>query len=193
MDDVDRAHDTLMAINPQVALLQCTAGYPPDYGQLDLAVIPTYRQRFPRAVVGFSGHDSGIAMSAVAYALGARIIEKHFTLDRTMRGSDQAFSLEPAGMRKLVRDLRRARIAMGDGEKRRYDVEIASALKMSKSIVAARDLPAGTVLRPDDLAMKSPGGGMWPYQLPDVVGWRLTAALVADQPVDPTMLEHPAE
>ena len=193
MQDVQRAHDTIMAINPQLALLQCTAAYPPDYDQLDLGVIATYRERFPRAVIGYSGHDSGIAMSAVAYATGARIIEKHFTLNRAMRGTDHAFSLEPVGMRKLVRDLRRARLAFGDGEKHFYDAEIAPSQKMGKSIVAARDLPAGTVLRPEDLATKSPGGAMWPYQLPEVLGRRLKAAVTADQPLEPSHLEQAEE
>ena len=193
MDDVQRAYDTIMAINPQLALLQCTAAYPPDYDQLDLGVISTYRERFPQAVIGFSGHDSGIAMSAVAYALGARIVEKHFTLNRAMRGTDHAFSLEPVGLRKLVRDLQRARIAFGDGQKHFYDAEIAPSHKMGKSIVAARDLPAGAVLRRDDLATKSPGGGMWPYQLPEVIGRRLRAPIAADQALEPGLLEHAAE
>jgi sialic acid synthase len=189
MEDVQRAHDTIVSSNPQLALLQCTAAYPPEYDQLDLGVIATYRERFPRTVIGFSGHDSGIAMSAVAYATGARIIEKHFTLNRAMRGTDHAFSLEPAGMRKLVRDLRRARLAMGNGEKRFHDAEVTPSLKMGKSIVAVRDLPAGTVLRREDLTSKSPGGGMWPYQLPEVVGRRLTAAVATDQALEPGLLE----
>jgi sialic acid synthase len=193
MDDVQRAHDTVMALNPQLALLQCTAAYPPEYDQLDLGVIATYRERFPQAVIGFSGHDSGIAMSAVAFATGARIIEKHFTLNRAMRGTDHAFSLEPAGMSKLVRDLRRARLALGNGEKRFHDTEVAPGLKMGKSIVAARDLPAGAVLRREDLATKSPGGGMWPFQLTEVIGRRLTTAVTTDQPLEPGFLEHAAE
>jgi sialic acid synthase len=193
MDDVQRAYDTIMAINPQLALLQCTAAYPPEYDQLDLNVITTYRRQFPGAVIGFSGHDSGIAMSSIAYALGARVIEKHFTLNRAMRGTDHAFSLEPVGMRKLVRDLHRARLAMGDGKKQFYVTEITPSQKMGKSIVAARDLSAGTVLRREDLATKTPGGGMWPYQLDEVIGRRLTTAIAEDEALEPSHLEHPEE
>lgn len=187
LEDVQRAYDTIMPINQQLALLQCTAAYPPEFDQLDLGVIRTYREQFPDVIVGFSGHDSGIAMSAVAYTLGARMIEKHLTLNRAMRGTDHAFSLEPLGLRKLVRDVRRARTAMGDGTKHFFDSEIEPGHKMGKSIVALRDLGAGQVLRVEDLALKSPGGGLWPYEMNQVVGRRLLVALPADEMV---ALEH---
>ena len=82
-------------INPQIAILQCTAGYPPAWAELNLRVIETFREEFPDAVVGLSSHDSGIAMALVGYVLGARIIEKHFTLDRNMPGPDHRASLDP--------------------------------------------------------------------------------------------------
>lgn len=189
LEDVKRAYDTIMPINPQLALLQCTAAYPPDFDQLDLGVIRTYRDRFPDVIVGFSGHDSGIAMSAVAYTLGARMIEKHLTLNRAMRGTDHAFSLEPPGLRKLVRDLRRARSAMGDGTKRFYDAEIEPGRKMGKSIVASRDLPIGHLVSEADLALKSPGGGLWPYQIGEVVGRRMRVHLPADDMIAQEHLE----
>ena len=188
MDAVVRAHDTARDHNDDVCIMQCTAGYPPAWDELNLSVIASYRERFPETVIGFSSHDNGIAMATAAYALGARAVEKHFTLDRTMRGTDHAFSLEPAGMRKLVRDLRRARLAMGDGEKRPFDSERAPVRKMSKQLVAARDLPSGHVIIQDDVAARSPGGGMTPDRLQELVGRRLTADLPADQPFSPEIL-----
>ncbi len=98
LEDVVRAHELVAEINPNVAVLQCTASYPPAWDELDLRVITTYRELFPDSVIGFSSHDSGIAMALAAYVLGARIVEKHFTLNRAMRGSDHAFSLEPQGL-----------------------------------------------------------------------------------------------
>lgn len=178
--DVRRAYEVITAINPRVCFLQCTAAYPPAFEQLDLRVIETYRREFPDLVVGFSGHDSGIAMSIVAYTLGARVIEKHFTLNRAMKGTDHAFSLEPSGLTKLVRDLRRTRDAMGDGVKNCYPSEIEPGIKMGKKLVVSRDLPAGHLLRADDIAMKSPGDGLHPYRLPEVVGRTLRAPLSAD-------------
>lgn len=180
-DDVQRAYDTLLPINTQVAILQCTAAYPPNYEELDLRVIETYRDRFPEAVIGFSGHDSGIAMSVVAFTLGARVIEKHFTLNRALRGTDHAFSLEPVGLRKLVRDLKRTRAALGSTQKTFYDTEVPPSVKMGKKLVAAADLSAGHVLTAADVAMKSPGDGLRPYLLDDVLGKQLRVPLAQDE------------
>jgi sialic acid synthase len=170
IEDVQRAYDTIMPINPQLSILQCTAGYPAAFEELDLRVISTYRDHFPNAGIGFSSHDNGIAMPVAAYILGARIVEKHFTLNRASKGTDHAFSLEPVGLRKMVRDLERTHKAMGNGVKKIYDSEKAPIVKMGKSLVVARDLPAGHVLRREDIVMKSPGGGIPPYELDKVLG-----------------------
>lgn len=184
MEDVCRAHAAVTRKNQQVAILQCTATYPAPFEVLDLAVIRTFREAFPDTVIGFSGHDNGIAMALVAYVLGARVIEKHFTLNRAMKGTDHAFSLEPTGMRKLVRDLRRARIAIGDGTKRVHPGEVGATLKMGKKLVAARALPAGHVLRREDIAIKTPGDGIAPFELPRVLGRALRKAVDADANID---------
>jgi N-acetylneuraminate synthase/sialic acid synthase len=170
LEDVKRAYDAILPINPNLAILQCTAGYPAAFEELDLRVISTYREQFPKATVGFSSHDNGIAMPVAAYMLGARIIEKHFTLNRAMKGTDHAFSLEPVGLRKLVRDLDRTFKAMGDGKKKLYESERAPIIKMGKSLVVARNLPSGHVIGPNDVVMKSPGGGIPPYDLDKVIG-----------------------
>jgi sialic acid synthase len=170
IEDVQRAYDTIMPLNPQLAILQCTAGYPAAFEELDLRVIATYRDRFPGAIIGFSSHDNGIAMPVAAYILGARIVEKHFTLNRAMKGTDHAFSLEPVGLRKMVRDLERTAKAVGNGVKKIYDSEKAPIVKMGKSLVVARDLPMGHTLMPADVVMKSPGGGIPPYDLDKVLG-----------------------
>ena len=191
LEDVERAYDTIMPINPQLAILQCTAGYPAAFEELDLRVIGTYRDRFPEAVVGFSSHDNGIVMPVAAYMLGARIVEKHFTLNRAMKGTDHAFSLEPVGLRKLVRDLDRTHKAMGDGRKKIYESERAPILKMGKSLVLARDLPGGHVLRPDDITMKSPAGGIPPYELENVIGRMTLKPLFEDDCLSFEVLSEP--
>jgi sialic acid synthase len=178
LDDVRRAYDTIAEINPNLAVLQCTASYPPGWDELDLRVITTYRELFPDSVIGFSSHDSGIAMAVAAYVLGARIVEKHFTLNRAMRGSDHAFSLEPQGLTKMVRDLRRSRVALGNGEKRMYPCEVEPSIKMAKKLVITRPLPAGHVLSAEDVTAKSPGDGLPPYEIDNIVGRTLR------QPVD---------
>jgi len=170
LEDVQRAYDTIMPINQQLAILQCTAGYPAAFEELDLRVIGTYRDRFPGAIIGFSSHDNGIAMPVAAYMLGARIVEKHFTLNRASKGTDHAFSLEPVGLRKMIRDLERTHKALGNGVKKIYESERAPIVKMGKSLVVARDLPGGHILGPGDIVMKSPGGGIPPYELNKVLG-----------------------
>ncbi len=181
MEDVRRALDAILPINPRISVLQCTACYPvEDYGQMNLQVIDTYRREFPETVVGLSDHESGFAMAVAAFTLGARVIEKHFTLNRAWRGTDHAFSLGPNGLRRLVKNLRRARMAMGDGVKRRFPSEEKPLFKMSKKLVAARDLPAGHVLTSKDIALKSPGDGLPPYEFESVVGCRLKTPLAED-------------
>jgi N-acetylneuraminate synthase/sialic acid synthase len=170
MDDVNRAYDAIMPINQQLSILQCTAGYPAEFSELNLAVITTFRERFPNTVIGLSSHDNGIAMAVAAYMLGARVVEKHFTLNHTWKGTDHAFSLEPIGFRKMVRDLERLKVAIGDGVKRTYDSEKNPIIKMGKKLVAARDLPSGYTIRREDIALKSPGDGLPPYEMDKVIG-----------------------
>jgi N-acetylneuraminate synthase/sialic acid synthase len=184
IEDVERAVDTILPIDERLCVMQCTAAYPCAVDELQLRVIETYRERFPDVVVGLSDHQSGIAMSVVGYLLGARAIEKHFTLDHAWKGSDHAFSLMPEGMRRLVRDLRRVPDALGDGVKRRLPSEERPLEKMGKKLVAARDLPAGRVLGPGDLVAKSPAdGGLPPYELDRLVGGRLRRALREDDAI----------
>lgn len=184
MADIQRAYDAIMPINPQLAILQCTSGYPAAFEELNLKVIQTFQERFPKAVIGWSGHDNGIAMSVAAYVLGARIIEKHFTLNRANKGTDHAFSLEPIGLNKLVRDLRRTRISMGDGVKRTYTSEVDPLMKMGKQIVAVRSIPAGTILRREDLTFKSPAeNGLPPYELDKVIGHSIKVDVNEDDPI----------
>jgi N-acetylneuraminate synthase/sialic acid synthase len=184
LEDIRRAHDSVMPINNQICFMQCTAGYPPEWHELNLMAIDTLRKEFPEIVVGFSSHDSGIAMAIAGYMLGARIIEKHFTLNRAMKGTDHAFSLEPIGMTKMVRDLRRLKIALGDGKKVPFDSEKTPIAKMGKSLVAKRNLPKGHILSSDDIAMKSPGGSLPPYEWEKLVGMMLSRSMKEDEPFD---------
>ncbi len=183
MEDIQRAYDAVMPINPQLAFLHCTATYPTQPEEMNLRVITTLRERFPETVIGLSDHYNGIAMSVAAYVLGARIIEKHLTLNHTWKGTDHALSLEPIGMSKMIRDLRRTRVALGDGVKRILPGEQGPIQKMGKMIVAARDLPAGHVLTARDLAFKSPADGLPPYEVERLLGRVLLQPLAADEAV----------
>jgi N-acetylneuraminate synthase/sialic acid synthase len=184
MEDIDRAVQAILALNSQLCVLHCTASYPADVEDLNLRVIETLRARYPDLVIGLSDHQNGIAMALVAYMLGARVFEKHFTLNHAWKGSDHAYSLMPEGMRRLVRDLHRVPVALGDGVKRRLPSEERPLTKMGKKLVASRELPAGHVLSPGDLEAKSPAdGGLPPYELDRLLGRRLLRPLAFEQDV----------
>jgi sialic acid synthase len=184
VEDIDRAVEAVLPTNPQLCVLHCTASYPADVEDLNLSVIATLRDRYPDLVIGLSDHHNGIAMAPVAFMLGARVFEKHFTLNHAWKGTDHAYSLMPDGMRRFVRDLRRVPSALGDGVKRRLPSEERPLQKMGKQLVAARDLPAGHVLAAGDLVAKSPAdGGLPPYELDSVLGRTLARPLSSEQAV----------
>jgi N-acetylneuraminate synthase/sialic acid synthase len=187
LEDVKRAYNAVRPINKYIALLQCTATYPTDPAMMNLNVISTYKREFPEAVIGLSDHYNGIALPIAAYVLGARIIEKHFTLNRASKGTDQAFSLEPQGMERLVRDLVRTYSALGQSVKTCLKEEESAKMKMGKKIVASRDLAAGTVICEEDLAFKSPGDGLPPYYAEDIYGKTLKVSLLKEQNI---LMEH---
>ena len=179
IEEITRA---LEDVNPEnVALLQCTAAYPADPEEMDLLAIKQFRDLFPRTVIGLSSHDRGIAFPVVAYALGARVIEKHFTIDRSMKGTDHSFSLEPSGMEKMVRDLKLTRLALGDGKKKIHEREKEPVRKMGKMLVYARDLEAGNVLCAEDFSLKSPRDGLSPQELNRMIGKNLKVDVSRDQ------------
>jgi N-acetylneuraminate synthase/sialic acid synthase len=182
MTDILRAVDAILPINPHLSILHCTATYPTEPEDMHLRVITTLRDAFPDLVIGLSDHYNGIVMAPVAYVLGARIFEKHFTMNHTWKGTDHAFSLEPIGMHKMVRDLQRTRIALGGATKQQLPQEKGAITKMGKSLFAKRALPAGHLLTEADIAFKCPGGFIPPYEIDKLVGRTLKVAVPEDAP-----------
>jgi sialic acid synthase len=184
LEDIDRAVEAILVRNEHLCVLHCTAAYPADVEDLNLAVISTLRERYPDLVIGLSDHHNGIAMAPVAFMLGARVFEKHFTLNHAWKGTDHAYSLMPDGMRRFVRDLHRVPAALGDGVKRRLPSEERPLEKMGKKLVAARELPAGHVLAEGDVVAKSPAdSGLPPYEIDQLLGRRLVRAVSFEQDV----------
>ena len=183
LDDVKRAREA--AGDAPVALLQCTAAYPCKADALHLRVIELYRSEFPEDVIGLSDHQDGICLGPAAYALGARIFEKHFTLDHGARGTDHAFSLEPAGLEQYIHNLRTTAAAMGDNHKRSLECEKNPLRKMAKSPYAKSDMPAGHLLSEDDIALKSPADFLPAHELYNLVGRRLKHEVRQDDPLLP--------
>ncbi|MHB1218303.1 MAG: N-acetylneuraminate synthase family protein [Alphaproteobacteria bacterium] len=160
-----------------VTLLHCTSLYPAPTGAINLRAIETMRRAF-NVNVGYSDHSLGDHVSVAAVALGAVVIEKHFTLDRALPGPDHKASLEPGELKDMIVRLRETAIALGDGIKRPARGEAAVARLVRRSWHARRDLPAGAVLGKDDVVLKRPADGLPPHAMP--FGRRLRRARRAD-------------
>jgi sialic acid synthase SpsE len=165
-----------------IGLMQCTSVYPAPAGRINLRAMATMEQAFG-VPVGLSDHSLGIAVPIAAAALGAAFLEKHFTLSRDMPGPDHPFALEPDELRAMVAGVREAQAALGNGRKEGPSPEEAAEMYTlgRRSLIAARDLPAGTVLERDMITVKRPGFGIPPKHLDIVLGRPLKQAVEADE------------
>jgi N,N'-diacetyllegionaminate synthase len=163
-----------------ITLLHCTSLYPAPPETLNLRAIKTLRDRFDRPI-GYSDHSLGTYAPIAATALGAAVIEKHFTLDRRLSGPDHAASLIPDEFADMVQLVRQTAAAMGDGIKKPAPAELDTARVVRRSWRVARDLPAGAVLSESDCVLKRPNDGLSPAQPP--FGRRLVGALAAGDPI----------
>jgi N-acetylneuraminate synthase len=164
----------------QVSLLHCTTEYPAPRDQVNLRAMHTLEAAFG-IPCGYSDHTEGIAVSLAAVALGATIIEKHFTLDRTLPGPDHKASLEPAALKALVDGVREVEAAMGDGVKVPVPVEIPNMIVARKSLVAAKPIARGEPITAEALAVKRPGSGLSPFDYWDLLGTAATADYLPDE------------
>jgi N-acetylneuraminate synthase len=170
LSEVDEAVQAIRhSGNEQLAVLHCVSNYPAEPGAVNLRAMHTLATAF-QVPVGFSDHTLGIEIPIAAVASGACIIEKHFTLDKTLPGPDHPASLEPEELIAMVRSIRNVEAALGHGRKEPAASEASTAAVARKSIVAATDIAAGTVLTRDMVALKRPGTGLPPAMLPYVVG-----------------------
>ncbi len=183
LDEVRLAVDTLIHAGcPELVLMHCVSEYPAPPSELNLRAMDTLRREFG-VPVGFSDHSAGVEASIVAAALGAVVIEKHFTLDRDMPGPDHQASLEPAELAALVEGVRFARAALGDGVKRPMPSERANLPLIRRGLVANGSLPKGTRLTRELIAVKRPASGIEPRELEKAIGRSLARDLEDDEPI----------
>jgi sialic acid synthase SpsE len=192
LEEVDAAVAAITTFTPHLSVLHCVSAYPFDNHLANLRMIPVLRDRYPQAVIGYSGHEkSGTVISTAAVAMGARIVERHFTLDRTLRGPDHAASLEGNGLRSLITNIRIFEEALGTGEKAILDEERPIRAKLGKSVVAAQRISAGTIITRAMLTMKSPGTGIAGTHLDAICGRVAKRDIEADTIVPPDALGWP--
>lgn len=181
MEEVEITVDFLKDKGASFALLHCNSTYPAAFEDINLNFMGRLR-KFD-VPVGYSGHERGIAVSTVASALGACIIERHITLDRTMDGPDHAASLEPHGFTKLVRDIRQVSMALGTGEEKFMSRgEILNREVLGKSLVATRPIEPGETITAEMVAVKGPALGISPQHYPNLIGRIATRTIEEDEP-----------
>jgi sialic acid synthase SpsE len=187
--EVQQAVDCIRrAGNPPLALMHCVSLYPPMPEELNLQAIPTLKAAFPGVPIGFSDHTIGVWAATAAVALGATIIEKHFTLDKTMAGPDQAVSADPAEFAALVSACQMTAKALETAGKQPSARELSMRPAFRRSVVSRRAIPAGATITEADLTLKRPGTGLVPDQLEHLLGCRAQSDIPADTPLQLDMV-----
>ncbi|MGF7400331.1 N-acetylneuraminate synthase [Thermoanaerobacterium thermosaccharolyticum] len=170
LDEIEAAINILRQNGSgEITLLHCTTEYPAPYKDVNLRAMKTLRERF-KVNVGYSDHTKGIEIPIAAVAMGATVIEKHFTLDRNMEGPDHKASLEPDELKAMVQAIRNVESALGDGIKRPTESEIKNIAIARKSIIAKRDIKKGEIFTEENITVKRPGNGISPMKWFEVLG-----------------------
>jgi sialic acid synthase SpsE len=178
LEDIDRAVAAIRQVTEaELILMHCTAAYPCPDEEANLRVLPSLAERYC-CRVGFSDHTRGVEVALAAIALGAVVVEKHFTTDRSLPGGDNAISVLPRELRLLIQGVLRIHRAMGSPIRRRTLTEERLHMRLRRSLVVRRDMEAGEVIGPEDLEALRPGDGLAPACLDQVVG-RKTARRLA--------------
>lgn len=170
LGDIEDALNAIKEVsNVEIALLHCAINYPPPLEDLNLKAIQTLKQAF-QVPVGFSDHTMSTTIPAVCVALGACIIEKHYTLDRTLKGPDHIFALEPSELKEMIKNIRDTELALGTSEKKLSKSEENLYKLARRSIIAKKNIPKGKIIEKSDLTIKRPGYGIPPKFLDIVIG-----------------------
>ena len=193
MPEVQRVYDAVMPINGRLAILQCSCVYPAPPEIQNVRVVGAYQDAFPDILTGLSSHNPNWWVNLAAYALGGRIFENHFTTDRTLKGTDHVFSLTPDMLKEYRSAIDEVAVALGSAEKFPMPVEEAPTLERRKKLIWAKDLEAGHVVAPADIALKCPGDGVEPWMLTEVYGRRLKQPVAAESSVELTQVPENAK
>lgn len=186
--EIDQALEVITKHHNQVTILHCLSQYPSEYKNINLNSIHYLKQKYSDFEVGYSDHSIGISIPLAAVAMGSTTIEKHITLDRTMKGTDQAGSLAPDGMRRMVRDIRNLEMAFGEMKKERSEAVSAAKVKLERSIATKRDMKKGETLQESDVHLLSPGDGFQWAQKDELLGKKLSQDVPADEVIYKEML-----
>ena len=184
MREIKEAVDILYSNGtPEIKLLHCNTEYPTPFEDVNLRAMETLRKEF-NCEVGYSDHTIGIEVSIAAAAMGAAIIEKHFSLDRNMEGPDHKASLEPYELKQMIQSIRNIEKALGTGEKRPSESEKKNITVARKSIVASKKIKCGEAFTEDNITVKRPGNGISPMKWNEVLGMKATRDFLEDELIE---------
>lgn len=175
------AIDVISQNHEKITVLHCLSQYPSDYDQINLLTISYLIEAYPNLRIGYSDHSIGIVVPAVAVSMGARVIEKHITLDRDMKGTDHAGSLGPDGLYRMVRDIRNIEKSMGEKDMFLSEAVKESKVKLERSIASKRELKQGEKIEFTDIHLLSPGDGFSWTEKSKVIGKKLKKSIGKDQ------------
>ena len=187
--ELDDALDVITRYHDNISILHCVSQYPTHPDNLNLRTITYLKKHYPHYTIGFSDHTIGISAPVVAIGMGAEIIEKHITIDRRMKGTDQAGSLGPDGVNRMVRDVRVAERWMGTEDLYIEECVSGSKVKLERSIATRRDIRKGESLTIDDIHMLSPGDGFKWADKDKVIGHRASKDIPANEVIYPSYIE----
>lgn len=187
--ELDDALDVVTRYHSNISILHCVSQYPTHPDNLNLSTITYLKENYGQYKIGFSDHTIGIAAPVVAVGMGAEIIEKHITIDRHMKGTDQAGSLGPDGVNRMIRDIRMVEHWMGTKDLYIDKSVAASKIKLERSIATNKRLDVGHVIQLDDLHMLSPGDGYKWSQVGEVVGKKVKVEIPANEVIYPQFIE----
>ena len=187
-EEVDKALNLLSKNNNKIILLQCTSAYPSKFEEIDLNVIQTYKEKY-KCLVGFSGHEPGINVAVGAVALGAKVVEKHVTLNKNMNGTDHLASIDMIELKEMIDGIRQIEKALGSKKKKKYKSEEVLVSILGKSLATKYPLKAGSVLKKEDLITKGPPSGISSQDFYNVIGKKLLKDKNGDEILFPDELE----
>jgi sialic acid synthase len=185
---LDDALAVITKYHSEISILHCLSQYPSEYENINLNTIPYLIENYPEYTIGYSDHSIGIVVPAVAVALGAKIIEKHITLDRNMKGTDHKMSLGPDGIHRMTRDIRNIELSLGSREIFLSEAVTSAREKLERSIATRRGIKKGEILKETDLHMLSPGDGYKWSQRDKVIGREAIMEIKENEIIYPNML-----
>jgi len=186
---LDEALEVITRYHSAISILHCVSEYPTQYENVNLNTIPFLKDKYPQYRIGYSDHTLGISVPIAAVAMGARVIEKHITIDRNLKGTDQASSLGIDGIERMMRDIRNLESAFGDYGIFMEEAVDEARLKLERSIASLRPIEAGEVIGESDIHLLSPGDGFKWLEKSQVVGKKAKTRIPSNEIIYPNLIE----